>query len=47
MTTPKYSLAINGGIYGRIKGKRGLSQRDPLSPLFFVIGVEYFSRFIK
>ncbi|KAM3233259.1 hypothetical protein P3L10_018618 [Capsicum annuum] len=44
ITSTKYTLALNGGVYGEIKGKRGLRQGDPISSLIFVICVEYFSR---
>ncbi|XP_047264256.1 uncharacterized protein LOC124896657 [Capsicum annuum] len=44
ITTTKYALALNGGVYGEIKGKRGLQQGEPISPLIFVICMKYFSR---
>nr|XP_009781722.1 PREDICTED: uncharacterized protein LOC104230578 [Nicotiana sylvestris] len=47
ITTTKYSIAINGGIYGNIAGKRGLRQGDPISPLIFVICMEYFTRIMQ
>ncbi|XP_019246258.1 PREDICTED: uncharacterized protein LOC109225903 [Nicotiana attenuata] len=47
ITTTKYSIAINGGIYGNIEGKRGLRQGDPISPLIFVICMEYFTRIMQ
>lgn len=42
--TPTYSLNINGGMCGFFKGGKGLRQGDPISPLVFVICIEYLSR---
>ncbi|KAM3267409.1 hypothetical protein P3S67_032459 [Capsicum chacoense] len=46
ITCTKYTIALNGGVYGAIKGKRGLRQGDPISPWIFVLCMEYFSRMI-
>ncbi|KAG9454345.1 hypothetical protein H6P81_007249 [Aristolochia fimbriata] len=35
-----FSINLNGGTFGFIKGTRGLRQGDPLSPLFFNIVAE-------
>lgn len=32
ITTTQYVIAINGGVYGNIKGRRGLRQADPIFP---------------
>ncbi|XP_060217048.1 uncharacterized protein LOC132644468 [Lycium barbarum] len=47
ITTPQFTIAINGGLYGCINGRRGLRQGDPISPLIFVICMEYFTRIMK
>ncbi|XP_019225393.1 PREDICTED: uncharacterized protein LOC109206976 [Nicotiana attenuata] len=47
ITTTKYSIAINGGLYRNIVGKRGLRQGDPISPLLFVICMEYLTRILN
>ena len=41
-----YFIMLNSGPSYTINPRRGLRQSDPISPLLFVIGVEYFSRIL-
>lgn len=37
--SPKYSIAINGGLEGYFSGGKGMRQGDLLSPYLFVMAI--------
>ena len=47
MTTPKFSIAFNGGLVGYFKVRRGLRQGDLLPPYLFVLVMEVFLRMLQ
>lgn len=47
ISSPSFSISINGGLFGNFKGQRGIRQGDPISPLIFACSIEYLSRTIN
>jgi hypothetical protein len=45
--TVTYSILINGQPHGRIVPTRGIRQRDPLSPYFFILCAEGLSTMLR
>ena len=47
ISSVQFNIQINGLDYEGFKGGRGLKQGDPLSPLLFVLSLEYLSRLLR
>ncbi|XP_028066993.1 uncharacterized protein LOC114269841 [Camellia sinensis] len=46
ITSPSFSICINGELCGYFRGARGLRQGDPISPYLFVIVMEVLDRLL-
>ncbi|XP_062080462.1 uncharacterized mitochondrial protein AtMg01250-like [Humulus lupulus] len=43
---PTYTILMNGRVQGEFRGRKGLRQGDPISPLLFVLAMEFCTRLL-
>ena len=46
ITSPTFSILINGSPFGQFPSEHGLCQGDPLSPFLFILETEFLSRLL-
>ncbi|KAL8089620.1 hypothetical protein AgCh_039191 [Apium graveolens] len=47
ISTPAYSIILNGQMHGFFRGEKGIRQGDPLSPYLFTLIMQMFSLMLK
>lgn len=47
ISTPQFSVSVNGQTSGYFKSSRGLRQGDPISPYLFLLAMEVFSKLMS
>ncbi|XP_074300324.1 putative mitochondrial protein AtMg01250 [Silene latifolia] len=46
VSSPWFTISLNGSSFGYFQGEKGIRQGDPISPLIFTICMEYLSRIL-